>query len=156
VFCNESRCQCHGCNAPRGKQLLKIEKMKLEKDYTKGAFNIRAGFYTAICFEKGCCSHSVKDRLSAGIVKEAAEGSETILLVEDEEAVRTVTSRILSAKGYSVLNAGNASEAINICKRRKEDIAMLITDIRRELLVTMGYRKQAHLFCRNFLLQRRF
>ncbi|MCD6120392.1 MAG: hypothetical protein J7K04_00985 [Spirochaetales bacterium] len=38
-----------------GKLLLKIEKMKLEKDYTKGAFNIRAGFYTAICFEKGCC-----------------------------------------------------------------------------------------------------
>ncbi|MCD6120393.1 MAG: response regulator [Spirochaetales bacterium] len=49
--------------------------------------------------------------------------------MEDEEAVRTVTSRILSVKGYSVLNAGNASEAINICKRRKEDIAMLITDI---------------------------
>ncbi|GEM_PF-5083064 len=54
---------------------------------------------------------------------------ETILLVEDEEAVRNITARILSSAGYSVLLAGDAGEAIEICNRHLGKISLLISDI---------------------------
>ena len=52
----------------------------------------------------------------------AGKGSETILLVEDEEAVRELASRILSAKGYSVVAAKSTKEAEQLrreARRRK-------------------------------------
>jgi DNA-binding NtrC family response regulator len=52
-------------------------------------------------------------------------GSETILLVEDEDAVRAFTKRILEESGYTVLEAGSSPEAIAI----KSPIHMVITDV---------------------------
>jgi PAS domain S-box-containing protein len=59
----------------------------------------------------------------------AGKGSETILLVEDEEAVRELASRILSAKGYSVVAAKSTKEAEQFSERHAGEIHLLLTDI---------------------------
>ncbi|MEW6387004.1 MAG: response regulator [Thermodesulfobacteriota bacterium] len=56
-------------------------------------------------------------------------GSETILLVEDEEVVRQVTRKILEYYGYSVLAASNAGEALAIAQQHPGPIHLLLTDI---------------------------
>jgi PAS domain S-box-containing protein len=58
-----------------------------------------------------------------------ARGSETILVVEDEAAVRQLTDRILSAFGYQVLTAENGAEGIAISSQHKGPIHMLLTDV---------------------------
>jgi CheY-like chemotaxis protein len=54
---------------------------------------------------------------------------ETILLVEDDDAVRKITSRHLTGGGYNVLEARDPDEAILICGQRKESIDLLLADI---------------------------
>ena len=55
-------------------------------------------------------------------------GSETVLLVEDESGLRTLTKMILESHGYTVLEAGNADEALNI-SRTSGCIDLLLTDM---------------------------
>ncbi|WP_319414915.1 response regulator [Marispirochaeta aestuarii] len=55
-------------------------------------------------------------------------GSENILLVEDDNAVRAVAMSILKRAGYSVVEAGNAGEALLICEQNGSEIQLLITD----------------------------
>jgi PAS domain S-box-containing protein len=59
----------------------------------------------------------------------ALRGSETILLVEDEEQVRAVTKRILSEHGYRVLDAESAAEALLVAERFDGTIDLLLTDV---------------------------
>ncbi len=54
-------------------------------------------------------------------------GHETILLVEDEEMVRSLASRVLEKKGYSVLVAADGADALDIACR--ESIDLLVTDV---------------------------
>ena len=56
-------------------------------------------------------------------------GSETILLVEDEEAVRNLLRDILRRFGYTVLEASNGPEAIEICHSHLGPIHLVITDM---------------------------
>lgn len=56
-------------------------------------------------------------------------GSETVLLVEDEEIVRKITKRLLEENGYRVLQAGSGGEAIRLFISYKEPIHLLITDV---------------------------
>jgi PAS domain S-box-containing protein len=56
-------------------------------------------------------------------------GSETILLVEDEEAVRVLTSRTLRNYGYHVLDAANGEEVIRIVENGHRKIHLLVTDV---------------------------
>ena len=51
----------------------------------------------------------------------AAKGRETILLVEDEEAVRRMTKMILSQSGYTVLEASNGKEALAVAGTPRAD-----------------------------------
>jgi PAS domain S-box-containing protein len=56
-------------------------------------------------------------------------GSETVLLVEDEEQVRTLVSRILKRSGYAVLEAARPNDAIELASRAEQPIHLLITDV---------------------------
>lgn len=56
-------------------------------------------------------------------------GSGTILLAEDEDAVRTVIRLILSRYGYTVLAAGNAKEALRLSKKHDGTIDLLVSDM---------------------------
>ena len=58
-----------------------------------------------------------------------AGGSETILLVEDEEGVRDLARRILELKGYKVITASNPTEAAQVCERYEGPIHLLLTDV---------------------------
>jgi CheY-like chemotaxis protein len=67
-------------------------------------------------------------------------GSETILLVEDEEAFRTLATRILRNLGYEVLESTSPEDAIQVSERHKEPIDLLLTDV---VLPGMSGRKVA-------------
>jgi DNA-binding response OmpR family regulator len=54
---------------------------------------------------------------------------ETILLIEDEPAVRDLAARVLRASGYEVLEAPTASEARLLAARRGASIDLLLSDI---------------------------
>jgi two-component system cell cycle sensor histidine kinase/response regulator CckA len=56
-------------------------------------------------------------------------GSETILLVEDEEQVRTIARSILSRNGYQVLEAKGPADAVSLCERFAGTIHLLLTDL---------------------------
>jgi signal transduction histidine kinase/ActR/RegA family two-component response regulator len=56
-------------------------------------------------------------------------GQDTILLVEDEEAVRSFAARALRMRGYSVLEAGGGEEALEIVRSHEGTIHLLITDV---------------------------
>jgi CheY-like chemotaxis protein len=54
---------------------------------------------------------------------------ETILLVEDEDALRDATSRILTRAGYRVLAVGSGAEAVRTAQTHPEPIGLLLTDV---------------------------
>jgi PAS domain S-box-containing protein len=56
-------------------------------------------------------------------------GSETILLVEDEDVVRGLARRILEQAGYSVVAAARADEALRFCAEHAEEVDLLLTDV---------------------------
>jgi two-component system cell cycle sensor histidine kinase/response regulator CckA len=56
-------------------------------------------------------------------------GTETILLVEDEEQVRAVVLNVLRRQGYHVITTQNAGEALLLCERHTDKIDLLLTDV---------------------------
>jgi two-component system, cell cycle sensor histidine kinase and response regulator CckA len=60
---------------------------------------------------------------------EHVEGTETILLCEDEEALRFMIARILGDAGYEVLSAPGGEEALRIVAERGEPVDALVTDV---------------------------
>ncbi len=58
-----------------------------------------------------------------------AEGTETILLVEDEETIREMAKVFLEAHGYHVIEAGDGVEALRLWQEHREEIAILLTDL---------------------------
>jgi nitrogen-specific signal transduction histidine kinase/CheY-like chemotaxis protein len=56
-------------------------------------------------------------------------GSETILLVEDEDQVRAVARAVLARSGYDVLEARNGSDALAACARCEGKIDLVVTDV---------------------------
>jgi PAS domain S-box-containing protein len=56
-------------------------------------------------------------------------GSETILLVEDEEAVRLFAANVLRRQGYEVLEAHNGLRAVELLERTESNVRLLLTDV---------------------------
>ena len=56
-------------------------------------------------------------------------GSETILLVEDDEAVRAIAARALTGNGYTVLPARHGIEAIELCAAHTNTVHAVLTDV---------------------------
>jgi PAS domain S-box-containing protein len=58
-----------------------------------------------------------------------ATGSETILLVEDEDVLRMMASEVLEASGYTVLEASGGEEAVRVSESHAGPIHLLVTDV---------------------------
>jgi PAS domain S-box-containing protein len=65
----------------------------------------------------------------ATVVPETGRGTATILVVEDEEPVRSLACRILRMAGYTVLEAGSGEEALELEARYVGPIDLLFTDV---------------------------
>jgi PAS domain S-box-containing protein len=60
---------------------------------------------------------------------DSPRGSETILVVEDDDTVRHLTCQVLRDHGYHLIEASGGTEAIRACEKYKRKIPLLITDI---------------------------
>lgn len=60
---------------------------------------------------------------------ESARGTETILVVEDDQAIRKLTVSMLVKQGYNVLSAGKPGDALKIAKEYQGRIHLLLTDV---------------------------
>lgn len=67
--------------------------------------------------------------IPAALPPQSLHGSETILLVEDDDSVYKLLRRVLSGNGYTVLAASSGDSALMICERYKGDIHLMLTDI---------------------------
>lgn len=56
-------------------------------------------------------------------------GSETILLVEDDQALRSITRQILEKQGYKVVPAADGDEALRLWEQHSDSVAVLLTDL---------------------------
>ena len=63
------------------------------------------------------------------VEEEVPSGSETVMLVEDEEAVRRVTEEMLRSAGYTVLAAADGSDALRQIESYPEVVDLLISDV---------------------------
>ncbi len=63
------------------------------------------------------------------VVAEDLGGTETILLVEDEEALRRVGSRVLESRGYTVITACDGEDALEIYRSKQHHFDLVISDL---------------------------
>jgi PAS domain S-box-containing protein len=67
-------------------------------------------------------------RSSPGLLK-VPKGTETVLLVEDEDAVRTLARLVLQSSGYTVLEARDGQEGLGVAQQHPGTIQLLVTDL---------------------------
>jgi two-component system cell cycle sensor histidine kinase/response regulator CckA len=70
-----------------------------------------------------------RDQAVSNNVPNAPIGFGTILVVEDKTVLRQLIGTILKKRGYDVLTAGDADEALQICERRDGEIDLILSDI---------------------------
>ena len=70
-----------------------------------------------------------KQEFSEGDDVRISGGTETILLVEDDEVVRKLVREVLDNEGYRLLEAANGVAALSICAQYEERIHLLLTDV---------------------------
>ncbi len=80
------------------------------------------------------------DQLEAGTKAKAANGTETILLVEDQDGVRRVVETMLKRHGYHVLSSASSKDALAAADQHSGVIHLLITDM---VMPGMSGRKMA-------------
>jgi CheY-like chemotaxis protein len=68
---------------------------------------------------------SVTSRAAAA----SPRGAETILVAEDDDALRTLARRVLAGQGYAVLEARNGREALELCASHEGPIDLILSDI---------------------------
>ena len=73
--------------------------------------------------------HDVATPLPEVKATAVAGGTETLLLVEDEDAVRGLAVRILSEYGYTVLSAANGKDALQALREAENTVDLMVTDV---------------------------
>ncbi len=98
---------------------------------SKGHINVSSEFGKGTSFEiYMTLVDDASDQLAPDhSLGEALKGSETILLVEDEEEVRTMIREILQRNGYKVLDARSPGDAILLCEQYTGMIHLMLTDV---------------------------
>ena len=94
--------------------------------------NSEIGKGTAFKVYLPCLSDADKESIeqgSEGIQPESTKGTETILLVEDEDAVRALAQQVLLQQGYHVLEAEHGDKALHLCEQYQHPIHLLLTDV---------------------------
>ncbi len=81
-------------------------------------------FWVDFPLVEGCCPVAVHSERT-----EILTGTETILLVEDDDIVRELVALILKRQGYTVLEVGQASEAMVMCQSYASHIDLILTDL---------------------------
>jgi two-component system cell cycle sensor histidine kinase/response regulator CckA len=94
-----------------------------------------------ICLPRELSVKATATRLQA--VQEPARGTETVLVVEDEEALRKVARRALETAGYTVLTAAAGDEALLVSAQHTGTIQLLLTDV---IMPRMGGKALAQAF----------
>jgi two-component system cell cycle sensor histidine kinase/response regulator CckA len=82
-----------------------------------------------IVYRIDCYSASRLRRNRKTTPLEYSRGTETILLVEDEEPLRKVVIELLTQIGYNVLSASNGKEAMDVAQTYPHRIHLLVTDV---------------------------
>jgi PAS domain S-box-containing protein len=80
-----------------------------------------------ICFPRVSPDQEIVEVIEPSFIP--ATGTETILLIEDEEAVRTLASRVLTEQGYLVLEASNGKEGLHVAEQAGNEIDLVLTDM---------------------------
>jgi PAS domain S-box-containing protein len=63
-----------------------------------------------------------------------SSAGETVLIVEDEESVRTMIARTLELEGYQIREAGHGQEALELLERQPETVDLIVTDLAMPVL----------------------
>ena len=83
----------------------------------------------------------------AAVAGESIMGTETVLVVEDVEAVRAVTRRMLERYGYHVLEAADGEDAMRLAANATEPIHLLLTDV---VMPNVSGRDLADMFAQTY------
>jgi two-component system, cell cycle sensor histidine kinase and response regulator CckA len=77
------------------------------------------------------CVHDRAQTVAAPVTSDqkSFRGSETLLLVEDEDALRRATAEFLSLNGYTVLQARDGREAVSVADQHASAIDLVVTDV---------------------------
>ena len=62
-------------------------------------------------------------------ILEMPRGTETVLVVEDEDGVRRLACRVLKQQGYTILEARTGRDAYLMCQKREKPVDLVITDV---------------------------
>lgn len=81
----------------------------------------------SICFPRA--SIGIKPRQIHALPRQDPRGSETLLIVDDEDAVRRIIQRILEVHGYKVLAADSGSAALKLLRPPQQTCDLLLTDV---------------------------
>jgi len=73
--------------------------------------------------------YEAPEEVKKATLEETPRGKETILVVEDEDAVRKLVVDILRVQGYLMLKAREGREALVLCEKEKGPIDLILTDI---------------------------
>ncbi len=100
-------------------------------EQSNGEIRVRSapGKGTAFEVDLRTAAPGARAEQTVDVPKPARGGSETILLVEDEDAVRAVTANMLRMRGFKVIDCRNAGEALLVCERADERIDLMLTDV---------------------------